>query len=1527
MSQSGGPAAINGFLYQILNHLGWLANLKLSGTLSGQNVQDACLVLEPRHGGDARHESSDFILVEQYKTRQNDTWSMKTIIEDVLPDLRKAVPEPYDPAKKAKFRFVTDGRKGRLEKFDRFLRHVQDMSGPETLDDTDNQDFGIDFPRSYRKLFNCIVEQTRRPTEQTRTNEQETVFQLLKHFEMDFEKQANQSINDVNRMLRCYAPDLGEEQGIRERLVGILIDRLSQGETHLDNTGCDALLNEAGCNPERMRNLAKLFETLTGIVIKSLPGKYQIGSDVRGVPEWLDDKPVLLIAGDSGQGKTWQLCRLIAHFADNHKLVVFETPNKNDSEDNILNRASNTVWQTGLGETNEKTLQALVHHYQAIAPNAAMPWLTIAVDDVQDSDLARALIRQDWNALGMRLVMTVSAQVADSVREDGRDTVIHTVGRFTVDELDKLLGHRGERWVDLPGDLQELLRAPILAGMYLDLDRGSFLSAPDSEYEIFNRFWRRITHDRGQANFPGDEGIIIEFARYVLDNSEYPLPRPKWREIGLDDASLLRLKTVGWLICNEGQPAFAHDRLLNWAAAKNLVLRFKQGRLLPEALANILKVCHSPFKEHFPRPLYYVPMDMLWLLASDQNNATIIEKIIEIIESEYSGYGEILYRDLLPTLGQQIIPALLLRLDALLKQNEDDYRIRLIGKCFAKIACQERVDLLQQTEMLLNAPSRGRQSVGLAILFAVPHARFLDRLWVIHQERYACLCNSEHRQRFDYYDDSFKTVSRCIHQNPEWLRQRILSADKDKEPVSELTFLLKNLDHSLAPHIWQETKEELKNKVNSEKFRGFLHCIRRFADYSMIDFVIDCLAFDSDHTAPTALTTLVSLDPDKAIELIANMDEMVLSMTRNWWLPLMMHVRPHQTCQKILDLAQVTSQKHRLIADLFSEHANNLDEPMLHFFLRTLETDLRERLSQANAGNQNWLFYPLQLLKRITRPELLNILAMEAGGELEKMIVQFAVYRIPYLNRHHDHLIEDIHRFLLLIGGEGLTELINQELTSQHLWARHRGLIWAVVRSNAQTIECLSTIASWPISFDVNGQPNPEARQEFTQASFALAALQQDDALVQAIWTGGATYITVYAPWLRGNKRPMSKALTERAMHILNASKSPTEDDLVQAITVALVSADSDFIQPVREILSRADPNSRVANLSCSALQQLGDQSAEFVQLAIQLMNTEKNNRVGVQALLALGNIGIEPLKTYLESFISPTTQRTGDSWQVEMYIINALWRHSPTRDLAVQAAIRACNYHLGFERPFHIAAESSDPDIREKILTTAFDLNNSSTSSMLNAIKGLAKFAPERALEAAENALKKRPDISQEICKIIAHRFPEKAIDALIDASIAIGWNKEMEKQDKVLRSAIGRALRRLDEETVSMRLTERMEDSRRHARAIATELAGWLSPDLLNDKLSEMVNDTEDVVQRAALEAIDRKKCEILVKSLMEEFQKASEHQRWILLHAIVNSADPYLLNDKEDILWIDHILNGAPIVFAHKAQDWIKKRKEKL
>ena len=184
MTQSGGPAAINGFLYQILMHLDWLTGVSMSGTLDGHEVKNGLLILEPRAGGDAHAQASDLFLVQQYKTRAKGTWSL-TSLADVLRDLRKAVPDSQP--ERAHYRFVTDGRPGRLEALKSFIGRLNEIESADDLDNETTHNFTNTLCLSDRDLLDHVAVETRSGDgDSTEAGERELVFHLLRCFEMKF---------------------------------------------------------------------------------------------------------------------------------------------------------------------------------------------------------------------------------------------------------------------------------------------------------------------------------------------------------------------------------------------------------------------------------------------------------------------------------------------------------------------------------------------------------------------------------------------------------------------------------------------------------------------------------------------------------------------------------------------------------------------------------------------------------------------------------------------------------------------------------------------------------------------------------------------------------------------------------------------------------------------------------------------------------------------------------------------------------------------------------------------------------------------------------------------------------------------------------------------------------------------------------------------------------------------------------------------------------------------------------------------
>ena len=1502
MTQAGGPAAINGFLYQILHHIEGIASVRLEG--ADQEAKNALLVLEPRNGGDAQAETPDQYLVEQYKTRTNRTWAL-TDVETILRDLRKAVP-PSLPDN-ALYRFVTDGRDGRLRVFKAFLDALKSVEGPDYLNNDEKRKFRSGLTVTDCEFFDHIVKETQSGDPQQHTKEREVVFHLLSHFEMEFCVTSSNLIEKIERGLRPYVANLGDECGVRDRLVGLLMDKLSKGEKQLRSPDLDGVLREAGLSPERLRKLERLSKTMGELTQDRLVRiGYRHEKDVREVLRWSEEKPVLLITGESGAGKTWQLGKYLEECVEARQAATLVLGAK--TTEDILTRAARDIWQSGLSETSEKSLPAVSNFLCDIASNIPIPLLTIAVDDIQDVDVARDLIRQDWLRWRMRLILAVPDTVARALEHTDSETIhVHRVSDFSVNELDALLKQHGQQWADLPSDLKKLLCKPILAGLFLELPYTSFQDAPCSEYEIFEKFWEKITAN----SYDGDAGIVTALAAHTHEGKSYPLPRPEWQEIGLTKESLALLRAAGWLRSSEdGEVEFVHDRLLNWAVAKSLARKFQRRELSVDDLYDTLIVKSKEREGSLSQRLGYVLMDTFWLLAAENAGPrTLVQLMAKVDDYTFENYIR-----LLPTLGQRSVPILLELLNRITSDSSCGYKVSLIRKALVNIARQEKIELGDEITELLNTSYRFQQSVAIAVLEAVPDPSHLDRLWKLHQQYIDARDNNTDGYKIRDYQASFAALRAGIKLNPEWLCNRILDVDNNRGRISELGYLLSGLEHPDAPAIWRDTSDVLMSNISRNKPRSLINCIARFGDYEKIDFVIKHLSCSEDSASWAAIEALTILAPQEAVDRLIEVEDFDRYVTRNQWLPHLLQVHPGPTRQKIFDLAQSATRGYWLIAEIFWERPNELNEAMLRFVLRTLETDLRD-LRKDFAEEPSILYNPLEFLGRIACPKLLKILQAEAGGELERLIVEVAFSRLHTNSNIFDPIRENARRILILMGGQGISTLINRELKSEHFWVRHGGLNWAFVRADDRTtIERLAAIARHPIPRDANGQPQSGPSQEFRQAMTALAALGADSILVEILTQTDVVDVSIPLDLadLRAHCGPTQKTLTNSALGLLKDPASP-EDLQLTSLVIAWLSGDADLIPTVRTVLERSDPESQIAKYACIALQKLGDQSDDFARLAGHLTQTKENAEWGLNALVGLGNRGLEILQNWIQNQSSTAVTRNID------YVIRTLYRDAKTRQFAVDAAVSRCLNGCFTHYPLYdIAAESDNPDLRRQILEVAFAEHPYVIMEPLRAIQGLAKFDVARAIEAIERGLQFHPKIERDLCLLLVRIAPETAAEKLLDAIIVI--------ERKSLIPAAGRALRRLDPTIVAPFVIERMSIPSSRRESVA-ELAGWLPIPEVTKNLEHLAE--HDInVHHVALSALEQQQREKMICALLEDFPIAMPAHQWALLVAILKVADPYLLTDREDPLWIGQIFKeDVPHVFIHHAKVMLEEHKRKV
>ena len=1510
MTQSGGSAAINGFLFQILNHLDWLANVGLSGALDGEDVKDGYLVLEPQDGGDAQAHGSDLYLVEQYKTRAERTWSLSALVEVVLRDLRRSVPARRPG--RGRYRFVTNGRPGRLRPFECFLARLDGIKSPDGLDNEPKHKFARTLFLGDRDFLDHIAVKTRSQVASGVTeDERELIVHLLQRFRMRFGIDREELARAVESQLRPYCRNLGDEIGARKRLVGDLMECLGTGETKFDTNSVHKLFRSAELSPNRLQNVRKLARELqTGMRRRSTYLRYRRGNDVREAPRWSETKAVLAITGKSGGGKSWQLARLMEEGAEAGELFVFVRGD--GAADDILTNAAREIWQVRLGETYDMTLQGVSNFFREKSFQRRPPLFTIAVDDVQSIDVARSLVRQDWTALGARMVLTVPLASARSLASSDSDQIaFHCVDDFSVDELDTLLKKSGQRWADLPGDLKRLLRNPVLAGLYLDLSIPSFYDAPQSEYEIFQAYWDRIAE---KCN-AGDKGIVTALAALALQGSEpYPLPRKEWSKIGLTNESLAALQSVGWVSCLElGEVELAHDRLLNWAAAQFLSRRFIQRGLSVEELFSWMTGDAEEVSPDRLRRFGYIPMDTLWSLSTDCANPAEVGQLVDLMEGHrtFGRDGRYLYTRLLPTLGERAVPILLQRLDTIIANSPGDYRIGLMGEAFATLAGRQATDVRPAIASLLQSQSWGRQSVAVRALAAAPDPAHMDRLWEIHQQRLDAREHSTERHFQRDHEATFSALRAGVGRQPKWLRDCIIRSDPNREPVSELVYLLNGLDHPEAGEIWRAMRDELMTKVAKKNPRSLLHGIARFADHEMKDFVVEHLSYSGEIVSAAALGALAVLDPKAAISRISGIDD-EQRFFKSSWLPLLMHADSEETRERLRELAVSDSRGLHLLEDYFEKQPADLDEETLCLVLRTREEQFLNHIDKITTSDHPWPSFPLRFLSRMCHPEILRRLQDEAGGRLEGAITELACSRVRGNSRAQDPILENGRRALLFFAGTGITKLTNRELESEHFWCRHGGLNWAWVSGNEDTIERLSGIARRQMACDSAGKPDPDDWQEFYWSMLGLAALGADKVLVEILSTPEIVDVPLPLADFRAHRGPMSKQLTERALAALRRPGT-SEQELWSSLVIAWLSDDSDLIPDVRNVLARVEPESRNAVFACVALQALGDKTPEFARLAERVALTEKNGRHGLEALIGVGSEGVDGLRHWLEQRgdMEPTKHRN--------IVIRSLYERTESRSYAIEAAVAECLRYPHLSHSLYvIAAESDNPAIRERILEDAFAEHSMSVA--LDAMRGLAKFDPRRAAEAIELGLLNHPRIERELCRLLVQVAPGSASETLVAAGFCL--------ERETLYDAIGRALRRVDP-TALAAVVVRLLGGTETERRILCRVAEWLPVREIAEYLQRLADhDSAMAVRQAALHALYKHREEEAICDLFSEFRRAScALSRWAFFVAILDSADPYLLTEREDTLWLGQILtDDVPFAFEHYACRVIDRRKRK-
>ena len=601
----------------------------------------------------------------------------------------------------------------------------------------------------------------------------------------------------------------------------------------------------------------------------------------------------------------------------------------------------------------------------------------------------------------------------------------------------------------------------------------------------------------------------------------------------------------------------------------------------------------------------------------------------------------------------------------------------------------------------------------------------------------------------------------------------------------------------------------------------------------------------------------------------------------------------------------------REIAHCYQGYENEMDAATVDFLLGTLEREINKHFDKETGEVTPRLSSWFELLARLAHAELIERLQYKAGSKLEALLTTVACSRVGRAGGYFDHVLHSARLLLLKIGGNGITILVNHELAQSDFYACLNGLTWALIKPDVETRRLLKAITK---SNQLDGTSLSPYRQLL--ATRALAALHEDKAVVESVLRWGLHMPADLTDWGEGRTQIDEEKL-QKAIEALNKAD---ESAKINALLVLGISGRQDLIPRIRHVFSIARQESKVALASMITLDELRDKSSDAVRLfVLQLSVTERS----VRAANALLNVGTEEALKNLAHYLC-TIHRSDfhQFYQIGAELALALSKYPLTRSAALKTLWPTIKDQRWISWPhacFEAVGNLDDEEMREWLREEAFPTEGAlrNVPRIASVIRGLAKFDPVAAFQAALRALRQMHCDREAIPNLLLELDADNAIPALCS-------HAPIERYT-LTRWAIGRSLRHADKrDLVLENLKGMLQSPDPRVRQAGAELAGWQNSGYLQETLHKLcIDDMSDRVRRASREALLRQRDEEEVYRLMIAFRSTDSDQQWSLLEASIELGDPYLLNDKKDPLWLERILDGAEIALVKHAEKRLEER----
>lgn len=1486
----GGRATISGILYQMLRSLAVGCDTVVERLHSGAPCE-ALLVIEPP-AGDLRREDA-VPIVEQIKIRRGKkNWSAGDIAEEVFPDLMGAVPQKDAGA--LRFRFTTDREQGtsELSVYAAAMKQIA-LEDPDALDNVDKAFRYGRVRYTARGMFDRLAARAGALDGPSRAR----LWAVLRDFEIVILSEPTLTAQ-IDSILGVLVDDPDVIALARAKLLADIVEVGKTGGQIV----MSQLLSANGLQPGRLLHIARLPGLLLDQAEKDARilqyrGEEEARSSTLGLTAL-----VSVLGGESGQGKTWTLCRTALAVAAAGKPVVLLAARGTlaDLETEIVKR----VWLSGYDR--ELPLTVVARRLRGGIADPDGIWLTVYLDDLHDRDLARALIGAHWDDLGIRVVVSAQSSMQHMLARDWQAAVYATPD-FSLSELRGCLERADRNPAGIPDDVLDLLARPILASTFIRLPDTEEWADP-SEYRLIDQYWRFATSQaRDQELHLSDAVGLTALADKLLGPMpRYPFPT-RSRGSHLDDKAVGRLMQVGLLQGDAETLSFSHDRFLNWAVAKAVTERALDGALDAEGLDALLDTISSIRTvegDPLGNRLGYVLLDAVWLLARHAPAPLLAEMLLRHTRRAEARNGtDAFLSQSLATIGAPIVPALRIMLDdSFAGTNEWIWPGRL-GNALRRIG-RHAPEAVQACAIDLLTFDQGPQrTAAMIVLSRMPAPQAADRLLDIHVEnqRAVQLKEQETRtsfaERFARQQASFKALATTARADPAWLTKRIETSE-DPDILERLLWVLLNLDRKVSSPIWGRQKGRFFAFLPANT-HALLRAIGDFADLEEIERLERAPPDADRHVLALQFDGLVRMDASRALAWLREADLEDLWGTSEWWMDGLF-LRTGEAASEALRAHSRRENSKRdplgFLMTLYRPRLELLDLATLELILDALEQDLRALPEGAEDALEPF-WRRLEFLRALPTRAQIDCVHRRRGSELERLLAVHAGKRSGRTTNYVDNLGDYARDILAMMAGDGLDHLALAELSRSNPYGREDGLGTALWSDNA----AIGTVV------EAFPRPGPDETYREILLHHALAAHRRDKALAQLLDAGAPIYNDTVK--IRRSRRPLSDS---EAAPYREALRGDDLQAALRAVRMTAFAIRPDLFSDVVDLILR-DIGPEVLDEAIGIFRFNGFYDPRLLP---QLAERLGSDRQGMATANYLAFYGDDAARARVLAWLVALPDR--DLEQQEMTVADVLLDFPDSTPAALDFLHRRL---LGRRRDQYAGitlrlAEAGDAEAIASVHSQAFRSPGLFGDHPVHAIRFLARSAPAEAFAAAERLFARHRDISaaQELVRL----DPDRAVPLLLEA---------YEQTDTETRWWLARLLRVTAPRPILMRYVHDMAAADLDwPRQMAAELAGWLPHDAPMPVLDSLAADPVRAVERVALAGLRRRAMEREAKGLIAGLRSAPRALAWVHLRAIHRLVDPYLLWDLGDPIRLDLVVQHLPAEFkmvSKQLRDRAKKR----